>query len=102
MEKLVGEASRVGISSLTDLGKYHREFIAMTTFLIAKNHISADEPPHQIRSYTILFSLFLHFPYVADPPLHTSAPMQPHATTLVLARQSHLLYRTDLAYLMDI
>ena len=43
MEKLVGEASRVGISSLTDLGKYHREFIAMTTFLITKNHISAAE-----------------------------------------------------------
>ena len=43
MEKLVGEASRVGISSLTDLGKYHREFITMTTFLIAKNRISATE-----------------------------------------------------------
>ena len=43
MEKLVGEASRVGISSLADLGKYHREFIAMTTFLIAKNCISAAE-----------------------------------------------------------
>ena len=43
MEKLIGEASRVGISSLADLGKYHREFIAMTTFLIAKNCISATE-----------------------------------------------------------
>ena len=43
MEKLVGEASRVGILSLADLGKYHREFIAMTTFLIAKNRISTDE-----------------------------------------------------------
>ena len=43
MEKLVGEASRVGILSLADLGKYHREFIAMTTFLIAKNRISAAE-----------------------------------------------------------
>ena len=43
MEKLVGEASRVGISSLADLGRYHREFIAMTTFLIAKNRISATE-----------------------------------------------------------
>ena len=43
MEKLVGEASRVGISSLADLGKYHRVFIAMTTFLITKNHISAAE-----------------------------------------------------------
>ena len=43
MEKLIGEASRVGISSLADLGKYHREFIAMTTFLIAKNCISTAE-----------------------------------------------------------
>ena len=43
MEKLVGEASRVGISSLADLGKYHREFIAMATFLITKNRISAAE-----------------------------------------------------------
>ena len=43
MEKLVGEASRVGISLLANLGKYHREFIAMTTFLIVKNHISATE-----------------------------------------------------------
>ena len=43
MEKFVGEASRVGISSLANLGKNHREFIIMTTFLIAKNHISATE-----------------------------------------------------------
>ena len=49
IEKLVGEASRVGISSLADLGKYHREFIAMTTFLIAKNRISATE---QSRAFT--------------------------------------------------
>ena len=61
-----------------------------------------DEPPHQIRSYTLLFSLFPHFPYIANPPLRTSAPMRPHATALALARQSHSLYRTDLAYLMDI
>ena len=43
IEKLIGEASRVGILLLTDFGKYHREFIAMTTFLITKNHISAAE-----------------------------------------------------------
>ena len=60
----------------------------------------ADEPPHQICSYTLLFSLFLHFLYIADPPLRTSAPMQPHVITL--AQQSHLLYQTELAYLMDI
>ena len=57
-----------------------------------------DEPPHQIHSYTLLFSLFLHFPYIADPPLRTSAPTWPHT----IAWQSHLLYRTNLAYLMDI
>ena len=43
MEKLIGEASRVGISLLANLGKYHRVFIAMTTFLIAKNSISTTE-----------------------------------------------------------
>ena len=36
MEKLIGEASRVGILLLANLGKYHREFITMTTFLITK------------------------------------------------------------------
>ena len=64
--------------------------------------VTGDEPPHQIHSYTLLFSLFLHFPYIADPPLCTSTPMQPHTIALVLAQQSHSLYRTDLAYLMDI
>ena len=37
-----------------------------------------DEPPHQIHSYTLLFSLFLHFLYIADPPLCTSALTWPH------------------------
>ena len=59
-----------------------------------------DEPPHQICSYTLLFSLFLHFLYITDPPLCTSAPTWPHA--IVLTWQSHLLYQTDLTYLMDI
>ena len=43
MEKLVGAVSRVAISLLANFGKYHREFITMTTFLIAKNHISTAE-----------------------------------------------------------
>ena len=60
------------------------------------------EPPHQICSYTLLFSLFLRFPYIADPPLRTSTPMRLHAIVLALAWQSHSLYWTDLAYLMDI
>ena len=48
-----------------------------------------DEPPHQIRSYTLLFSLFLHFPYVADPPLRDHA--RAHTTiALALLDRSHL------------
>ena len=77
MEKLIGEASRVGISSLADLGKYHREFIAMTTFLIAKNRISAAE---QSRAFThgfpqklwtkVTHQLQLKFPdHFPDDPL---------------------------------
>ena len=61
-------------------------------------HVS-DEPPHQIHSYTLLFLLFLHFLYIVDPPLRTSALTWLHV--IVLTRQSHLLHQTDLAYLMD-
>ena len=39
MDKLVGEMLQVGILSLTGLAKYHREFMAITTFLITKNCI---------------------------------------------------------------
>ena len=37
---------RVGILSLTDLGKYHREFITITMFLIAKSQISTTKQSH--------------------------------------------------------
>ena len=37
MDNLVGDTSRTGILSLADLGKYYRDFIAITTFLIVKN-----------------------------------------------------------------
>ena len=54
--------------------------------------MTVDEPPHQIHSYTLLFSLFLRFPYIIDLPLRTSAPMRPHtiALTLTSSDQSHL------------
>ena len=32
---------------------------------------TGDEPPHQICLYTLLFSLFLYFLYIVDPPLCT-------------------------------
>ena len=54
MEKLVTDTLRTGISSLADLGKYHRDFVSITTFLIAKNHLATPEqaaplpePSHQ-------------------------------------------------------
>ena len=49
------------------------DIIVSTLCLILSEVVDVDEPPHQIHSYTLLFSLFLHFPYIADPPLHTSA-----------------------------
>ena len=46
MDKLVGEMSQVGILSLVDLGKYHREFMAITMFLIMKNCILPTKQSH--------------------------------------------------------
>ena len=36
-----------------------------------KSLLHADEPPHQICSYTLLFLLFLYFLYIINPPLCT-------------------------------
>ena len=58
--------------------------------------LDSDEPPHQICSYTLLFSLFHCFLYV-DPPLCTPTLTWPH----MLTQNSHLLHQTNLAYLMD-
>ena len=81
---------------------FTRQHQTVVSEVVCAEYVRIDEPPHQIRSYTLIFSLFLHFPYVADPPLHTSALTRLHAITLALARQSHSLPRTDLTYLMDI
>ena len=56
MDKLVGETLRVGILSLVDLGKYHREFMVITMFLIAKNRIL---PAEQSRAFVRGFPLEL-------------------------------------------
>ena len=52
MEKLVADTSRTGISLLADLGKYHRDFITITMFLIAKNFLAA---PEQSRTFAHAF-----------------------------------------------
>ena len=52
MEKLVADTLRTGISSLADLGKYHRDFIAITMFLIAKNRLAT---PKQSSTFTCAF-----------------------------------------------
>ena len=36
MDKLVGETSRIGILSLSELGDYHQRFLAITVFLLSK------------------------------------------------------------------
>ena len=84
------------------LSRLYRTTLVVGGYIGGSHLVHGDEPLHQIHSYTLLFLLFLHFLYIADPPLCTSAPMRPHAIALVLAWQLHLLYQTDLAYLMDI
>jgi hypothetical protein len=39
MDKLVGEWLRLGINTITELGKYHWSFLTITNFLITKNHL---------------------------------------------------------------
>ncbi|ETW80156.1 hypothetical protein HETIRDRAFT_428415 [Heterobasidion irregulare TC 32-1] len=43
MDKLVSETSRVGILSLSELGNYHRQFLAITVFLLSKAQILVAE-----------------------------------------------------------
>ena len=43
MDQLVEEPLRAGISSIAALGKYYRNFIAITTFLITKHHLAIPE-----------------------------------------------------------
>ncbi|THH12907.1 hypothetical protein EW146_g7256 [Bondarzewia mesenterica] len=43
MDKLVGERSRIGILSIGNLGKYHHQFLNITTFLIAKKCLSVSK-----------------------------------------------------------
>ena len=46
--------------------------------------IHADEHPHQILSYTLLFLLFFYFLYIFNPPLCTPTLMQMHVIALAL------------------
>src|ERR1700677_3683069 len=43
IDKLVGEQLRLGVLLLGDLGEYHRQFLAITTFLIEKMQLSTAE-----------------------------------------------------------
>ena len=70
--------------------KYCCSFIFLCGLSILYPMNTADEPPHQICSYTLLFLLFLRFLYIIDPPLCTSALMRLHAITLTSSDQSCL------------
>ena len=109
MEKLVADTLRTGISSLADLGKYHRDFVSITTFLIAKNRLAA---PEQSRTFArafpselwsqVSYRLQLKFPnhFPNDPytleQIHNAtcfilhAPQLPHPRSRAIVR-SHSL-----------
>ena len=54
MEKLVEERSRIGVTTLGDLGDYFWQFIAITTYLCDKNCLSVIE---QSRTCVHAFSI---------------------------------------------
>ena len=111
MEKLVADTSRTGISSLADLGKYHRDFISITTFLIAKNRLATPKQSHTFArafpselwsqvSYRLQLKFPNHFP---DDPytleqIHDATCFVLHGTaTSTLARDHPLPLAPTLA-----
>ena len=113
MEKLVADTLRTGILSLADLGKYHRDFVSITTFLIAKNRLTA---PKQSRTFTrafpselwsqVSYRLQLKFPnhFPNDPytleQIHDATCFVLHGTTAsapVLAHDCPLPFAPTLA-----
>ncbi len=49
MESLIARRQRLNKDTLADLAEYHAQFLAITTFLISKQHLSEIE---QKRAYT--------------------------------------------------
>ena len=104
MEKLVADTSRTGILSIANLGKYHRDFVSITTFLIAKNCLAT---PKQSHTFACAFPLELwsqvscrlqlkfpdHFP---DDPytleqIHDTMRFVLHGTATSTPMRDHLL-----------
>ena len=107
MDKLVGETSRIGILSLSELGDYHRRFLAITVFLLSKSRISVAE---QGRAFARGFQpelwarisqrLQLKFPdHFPDDPynlqdIHDAARFVLHGTTAAYSATSTDVSRT--------
>jgi hypothetical protein len=101
MDKLVGERCRLGVLSLSDLGEYYRQFLAITTFLRGKSRLSEAE---QSRAFTRGFQpdlwgrisqrLQLKFPdqFPDDPysldAIHEAARYVLHGTSSALLTSS--------------
>ena len=102
MEKLVTDTLRTGILSLADLGKYHRDFVSITTFHIAKNRLATPEQsctftqafPSELWSQ-VSYQLQLKFPdHFPDDPytleqIHDAARFVLHGTAASAPARSH-------------
>ena len=102
MEKLVADTSKTGISSLANLGKYHRDFVSITTFLIAKNRLATPEQsctfahafPSELWSQ-VSYQLQLKFPdHFPDDPytleqIHDAARFVLHGTAASTPALAH-------------
>jgi hypothetical protein len=55
MDKLIGERSCIGIILLSDLGKYYRQFLTITTYLRSKNRLSEAKQSHAfVRGFPLM------------------------------------------------
>ena len=67
---------------MKELTELKKEKNRLSNCAYRQRGLPGDEPPHQILSYTLLFSLFLYFLYIVNPPLCAPTLMRLHTITL--------------------
>ena len=94
MDKLVGERSRLGVLSLGDLGEYHRQFLAITTFLIGKTRLSTAE---QSRAFARGFQaeLWMRISQRLQLKLPDHFPDDPYTLDAIFEAAQYVLHGTN-------
>jgi hypothetical protein len=96
LDKLIGEQLRLGIFSVADFGAYHRSFVQITTFLIRKNRLAAEE---QSRTFIrgiqpTLWDRFKRRLEIKNPDKH---PDDPYSLDEIAKASEYVLYDPNTA-----